>query len=110
LIEEDVTDRGWGASPVDQALMRCSRAVVPSTRKLPVPSELPVDGVGGDGGDAARSGSLRQELMSDAGPRDARDCVARALDVTGDLLISIVMRTLVLRPEALRDVPLCLAG
>lgn len=54
--------------------------------------------------------SLLEETLAVAGLDDARHSVAVALTVTGMPLLSIVMRTQTLRPEALRDALLCLAG
>jgi hypothetical protein len=96
-----VPGRLWGA---DQVPARCAEAVVfypGSTLDAPaVPgreSEPPV-------------GSLLEEVMGVPGLEGAREALSRALTVPDVALLSVVMRTQLLRPEALRDVLLCLAA
>jgi len=93
---------GGGRPPV-----RCAEAVVfrdtRSTLRLALAAPLDEDKAPG-------SSSLLEEVLHSIGLDDARDSVERALTVTGPPLLSVVMRTQVHRPEALRDVLLCLAG
>jgi hypothetical protein len=55
-------------------------------------------------------GSLLEETLLEPGMLDARNDVVKSLTASSVPLLSIVMRTQVRRPEALRDVLLCLAG
>jgi hypothetical protein len=91
----------------DLAPVRCPGAVVFGARRPLVASastphleSIAVDSVG----------SLLEEIMNVPALDEARQSVARALTMPDPALLSIVMRTQVLRPEALRDVLLCLAA
>ena len=104
-----------GAWPEPASALHCPEAVVfhddrdePSEQASPAQlsdrsSELSAE-------TQPESGSLLETLLGQAGFAEAEASVARALTVSGPPLLSIVMRTQVLRPEALREVLLCLAG
>jgi hypothetical protein len=74
--------------------------------------------VGGDlapsrdnpGSHLAASGSLLERALALADLDEASALLTRALDQTSSPLLSVVMRTQVRRPEALREALLCLAG
>lgn len=96
-----------GIWALDRSPVRCSEAVVFSAPKRPRVPELPALSQDIHG---ASGGSLLEEIMNVPGLEEAREGVARALTGPDVPLLSIVMRTQALRPEALRDVLLCLAA
>lgn len=85
----------------------CPSAVVFRDRRVSFPAE-PLLGSGGDVG--GQTGSLLEDMISNHKLDVAREIIAGALTGTDGPLVSVVMRTQVRRPEALRDSLLCLAG
>jgi hypothetical protein len=92
---------------VERPAVRCAEAVVFCDAGSAPRSEFATPPIVEKG---QVSGSLLEEALHSVGLRDASDSVARALTVTGPPLLSVVMRTQVHRPEAMRDALLCLAG
>lgn len=93
--------------PTGATTLDCPSAVVFRDKRISIP-DAPLSDSGGCVGE--EGGSLLEAMIS-APPLDAaRDIVVRALTAPGMALVSIVMRTQVRRPEALRDALLCLAG
>lgn len=85
----------------------CPEAVVFCDRRL---TTSPAGSVETEAGGEVTRGSVLEEVISSRQLSRAREVVADALTEPGEVLLSVVMRTQVLRPEALRDALLCLAG
>jgi hypothetical protein len=92
--------------PDDLLQVQCPQAVAFSPSNAPVVSEVTLE----HKSVRPAAGSLLEEVLNVAELGEARESVARALTSSNAPLLSIVMRTQVLRPEALREVLLCLAA
>ena len=92
--------------PDDLIPAHCPQAMVFSPSHAPPTSEVLLDKVG----TRSSAGSLLEDILNAAELGEARENVVRALTSANAPLLSIVMRTQVLRPEALREVLLCLAA
>lgn len=104
-VDEDIAQMS-SSWPEDLVLVRCDQAVTVAASRFSGFSEISTDREGGD----SASGSLLEDILNFPGLREAQASVARALTSPSAPLLSIVMRTQVHRPEALRDVLLCLAA
>jgi len=80
----------------------CQEAAVHRDRRLP--------DVDGSKPQTEGPGSLLESALAIVGANSAGSSVEALLSMPGAPLLSIVMRTQLLRPEALRDALLCLAG
>ena len=80
----------------------CEQAVVHRDRRLPAITASPESSRG--------SVSLLEGALAAAGANDSVVAVERQFTAAGELLLSVVMRTQLSRPEALRDALTCLTA
>ena len=106
ITHEPGATKSTSTWPDDLIPVHCPQAMVFSPSNAPRASEVLLDKMSARPG----TGSLLEDILNAAELAEARQNVASALTSANAPLLSIVMRTQVLRPEALREVLLCLAA